>query len=69
MTLLVTGATGQLGSLVVKHLLAKVPAEQLAVSVRDPQKVHLKEAGVDVRKETSHSRIHFKQRFKGLIAF
>lgn len=51
MTLLVTGATGQLGSLVVKHLLAKVPAEQLAVSVRDPQKaVHLKEAGVDVRK-------------------
>lgn len=70
MTLLVTGATGQLGSLVVKHLLAKVPAEQLAVSVRDPQKaVHLKEAGVDVRKETSHSRIHFNQRFKGLIAF
>lgn len=51
MTLLVTGATGQLGSLVVKHLLAKVPAEQLAISVRDPQKaVHLKEAGVDVRK-------------------
>lgn len=51
MKLLVTGATGQLGSLVVKHLLAKVPAEQIAVSVRDPQKaVHLKEAGVDVRK-------------------
>ncbi|MGF0003842.1 SDR family oxidoreductase [Bacillus altitudinis] len=51
MKLLVTGATGQLGSLVVKHLLAKVPAEQIAVSVRNPQKaVHLKEAGVDVRK-------------------
>ena len=29
MKLLVTGATGQLGSLVVKHLLAKVPAEQI----------------------------------------
>ncbi|AOZ90501.1 NAD(P)-dependent oxidoreductase [Bacillus xiamenensis] len=51
MKLLVTGATGQLGSLVVKHLLAKVPAEQIAVSVRNPEKaVHLKEAGVDVRK-------------------
>ncbi|WP_353855644.1 SDR family oxidoreductase [Bacillus sp. Bos-x628] len=51
MKLLVTGATGQLGSLVVKHLLTKVPAEQIAVSVRDPQKAaHLKKAGVNVRK-------------------
>ncbi|GLF90689.1 hypothetical protein Saga11_19480 [Bacillus safensis] len=51
MKLLVTGATGQLGSLVVQHLLTKVPAQQIAVSVRDPQKaVHLKEAGVDVRR-------------------
>ncbi|MQL54072.1 SDR family NAD(P)-dependent oxidoreductase, partial [Desulfofundulus thermobenzoicus] len=38
MKLLVTGATGQLGTLVVKHLLTKVPAEQIAVSVRNPQK-------------------------------
>ncbi len=46
MKLLVTGATGQLGSLVVKHLLTKVPAEQVAVSVRNPQKAaHLKDAG------------------------
>ena len=51
MKLLVTGATGQLGSLVVKHLLTKVPAEQIAVSVRNPQKAaHLKDAGVDVRR-------------------
>lgn len=50
MKLLVTGATGQLGSLVIKHLLTKVPAEQIAVSVRNPQKAaHLKDAGVDVR--------------------
>lgn len=38
MKLLVTGATGQLGSLIVQHLLKKVPAEQIAVSVRNPQK-------------------------------
>lgn len=37
MKILVTGATGQLGAKVVEALLAKVPAEQLAVSVRDPE--------------------------------
>lgn len=51
MKILVTGATGQLGAKVVEALLASVPAEQLAVSVRDPQKASaLSERGVDVRK-------------------
>lgn len=50
MKLLVTGATGQLGSLVVEALLKTVPAENVAVSVRDPKKAeHLKVQGVDVR--------------------
>ena len=50
MRILVTGATGQLGSLVMETLLAAVPGEQLAVSVRDPKKAeHLRARGVDVR--------------------
>ncbi len=48
--ILVTGATGQLGSLVVEALLKSVPSERLAVSVRDPGKAeNLRHRGVDVR--------------------
>ena len=36
--ILVTGATGQLGRLVVEGLLEKVPAGQVAVAVRSPDK-------------------------------
>jgi NAD(P)H dehydrogenase (quinone) len=50
MKLLVTGATGKLGSKVVESLLKLVPAEQLAVSVRNPEKAaELKARGVEVR--------------------
>ncbi|HEV7908678.1 MAG TPA: SDR family oxidoreductase [Pseudonocardiaceae bacterium] len=50
MTILVTGATGNLGALAVEHLLQRVPASELAVSVRDPGKAAgLAERGVDVR--------------------
>jgi NAD(P)H dehydrogenase (quinone) len=38
MKIVVTGATGQLGRLVVKHLLDRVPASQVVASVRDPDK-------------------------------
>lgn len=34
MKLLITGATGKLGTKIVETLLETVPAEQLAVSVR-----------------------------------
>ncbi|CAM5718539.1 SDR family oxidoreductase [Streptomyces violaceorubidus] len=34
--IIVTGATGQLGRRIVEHLLARVPPEQVGVSVRDP---------------------------------
>jgi len=47
---LVTGATGKLGSKVVETLLKKVPAAELAVSVRNPEKAeHLRARGVEVR--------------------
>ncbi|XEC96062.1 SDR family oxidoreductase [Paenibacillus tarimensis] len=50
MKIMVTGATGKLGSLVVEALLKSVSAENLAVSVRDPQKAEgLRSLGVDVR--------------------
>ncbi|WP_026425134.1 SDR family oxidoreductase [Actinokineospora inagensis] len=50
MTILVTGATGHLGGLAVRHLLDRVPAGALAVSVRDTTKAaDLAERGIDVR--------------------
>lgn len=49
--MLVTGATGKLGSKIVETLLKKVPGNQLAVSVRNPEKAEgLRARGVDVRK-------------------
>lgn len=50
MSILVTGATGKLGSLVVEELLKRAPAGQLAVSVRDRGKADsLRARGVSVR--------------------
>nr|WP_263323524.1 SDR family oxidoreductase [Neobacillus sp. Marseille-Q6967] len=50
MKILVTGATGKLGSKVVETLLKTVPASQLAVSVRNPEKAEgLQARGVEVR--------------------
>ncbi|AXI79032.1 SDR family oxidoreductase [Peterkaempfera bronchialis] len=49
--IVVTGATGQLGRLVVEGLLEKVPAERLAVAVRAPEKAaDLAARGVEVRR-------------------
>ncbi|WP_354641960.1 SDR family oxidoreductase [Kitasatospora camelliae] len=48
--IVVTGATGQLGRLVVEGLLARVPAAEIAVAVRSPEKAADWAArGVDVR--------------------
>ena len=50
MKLLVTGATGKFGTKVVETLLKTVPASQLAVSVRNPEKAEeLRARGVEVR--------------------
>lgn len=46
----ITGATGQLGRLVIAALLERVPAAQLVALVRAPQKAQdIAELGVDVR--------------------
>jgi NAD(P)H dehydrogenase (quinone) len=50
MKILVTGATGKLGTKVVETLLKSVPANQLAVSVRNPEKAEgLRARGLEVR--------------------
>jgi NAD(P)H dehydrogenase (quinone) len=50
MTIAVTGATGQLGRLVVDSLLEKVPASEVVAVVRDRAKAQdLADRGVDVR--------------------
>lgn len=47
---LVTGATGNLGTKIVDTLLKTIPANQLAVSVRNPEKAKgLQARGVEVR--------------------
>ena len=49
--IVITGATGQLGSLIVAQLLERVPAEEVGVSVRDPgQAAGLAGRGVRVRR-------------------
>ncbi|GHB84025.1 SDR family oxidoreductase [Persicitalea jodogahamensis] len=48
--ILITGATGQLGGEVIRHLLKKVPASQIAALVRDANKaLDLKSKGIDIR--------------------
>ncbi|NDZ78776.1 SDR family oxidoreductase [Streptomyces sp. SID10853] len=49
--IIVTGATGKLGRQVVERLLTRVPAGQVGVSVRDPQKAQaFADLGVRVRR-------------------
>ncbi|MHA7965243.1 SDR family oxidoreductase [Paenibacillus sp. CAU 1782] len=67
MSILVTGATGQLGALVVERLLELVPAEQVAVSVRNPDKAeHLKAKGVDVRQGDYSNPDSLEKAFAGV---
>jgi NAD(P)H dehydrogenase (quinone) len=48
--ILVTGATGHLGTVVINYLLKKTSANQIAAFVRDESKASvLKEKGVDIR--------------------
>lgn len=48
--IVITGATGQLGRLVIDSLLKRVPAASLVAAVRDVEKAHdLAELGVEVR--------------------
>jgi uncharacterized protein YbjT (DUF2867 family) len=49
--IVITGATGQLGSQLVQQLLERVPADRVGVSVRDPARAaELADLGVRVRR-------------------
>ncbi len=50
MKIAITGATGQLGQLVIQHLLKQTQAENIVALVRNVEKAeHLKAKGIDVR--------------------
>jgi NAD(P)H dehydrogenase (quinone) len=67
MRILVTGATGQLGSMVVDGLLGSAPAKELAVSVRNPEKAsRLRERGVDVRQGDFEDAASLDRAFRGV---
>ncbi len=54
--IVVTGATGQLGRLVIKHLISKIGASEIIAAVRTPEKARdLSALGVQVR-EADYSR-------------
>jgi uncharacterized protein YbjT (DUF2867 family) len=64
--IIVTGANGQLGRAVVERLLERVPAEQVGVSVRDPEKARgLEERGVRVRRGDFSDTTSLAHAFEG----
>ena len=67
MKILVTGATGKLGSKVVESLLKSIPAKELAVSVRNPEKAEgLRSRGVEVRHGDFDHPETLENAFKGI---
>lgn len=67
MRILVTGGTGQLGSMVVNVLMGSVPVEELGVSVRDPEKASgLRERGIDVRRGDFDAPTSLDRAFEGV---
>lgn len=64
--IIVTGATGQLGSRIVESLLTRVPANRVGVSVRDPRKAQgLAERGVRVRQGSFTDQDSLSHAFEG----
>lgn len=66
MSIVLTGATGQLGGLVLQHLLKKVPASEIAVAVREPEKAYaMTDLGVEVRHGDYEDAASLKKAFAG----
>ncbi|WP_037577580.1 NmrA family NAD(P)-binding protein [Phaeacidiphilus oryzae] len=64
--IVVTGATGGLGGTVVEHLLNRLPADQIGVSVRDTAKAqHFADRGIRVRQGTYEDPAALRHSFAG----
>ncbi|WBB58546.1 SDR family oxidoreductase [Streptomyces sp. WMMC500] len=64
--IIVTGATGQLGRQTVERLLTRVPADQVGISVRDPQKAQsFADRGVRVRRGDFSDAASLAHAFEG----
>lgn len=64
--IIATGATGTLNGATVERLLEKLPAEQIGVSVRDPERAaHLERRGVRVRRGTYDDPDALRHSFEG----
>ena len=64
--IVVTGATGALNGATVEHLLKRVPAERIGVSVRDIGKAgHFAERGVRVRQGSYDDPVALRHSFEG----
>lgn len=64
--IVVTGATGALNGATVEHLLKRVPAEQIGVSVRDAAKAqHFADRGVRVRQGSYEDQAALRHSFEG----
>lgn len=66
-TIFVTGASGQLGQLVIKHLLARgVTHKRIIAGTRSPERLAgLAAAGIEVRKADFEDPEHLTEAFKG----
>ncbi|TWI83064.1 NAD(P)H dehydrogenase (quinone) [Lacibacter cauensis] len=65
--ILVTGATGQLGTIVVNELLKKIPASELAVLVRDENKAAaFQQQGVSIRVATYQDKAALATALQGI---
>ncbi|GAB2818493.1 NmrA family NAD(P)-binding protein [Streptomyces daliensis] len=64
--IVVTGATGGLGGATVEHLLKRIPADQIGVSVRDTAKAqHFADRGVRVRQGSYEDPAALRDAFAG----
>ncbi len=65
--ILVTGATGQLGQIVIEKLAEEIPTNQIVALVRDPSKAeHLTAKGINVRVGDYHNVDSLVAAFQGV---
>jgi NAD(P)H dehydrogenase (quinone) len=67
MKVAVTAATGRLGKFVIKHLLKKLPATQIAVVVRNPAKAAIfADQGIEIRYGNYNEPASLEKAFVGI---